>query len=169
MDGIVAAAWYANPEIQALTKMWKYQLVRETEKSFCRIVDIWVNRSAGHFPNGVWTIVPTALHPRKARERGFDQSVVLSEILSSALKYPVGNRILARKRYQRRPQAEINDVKERAARDFSDVFAVNRPIPRDIILVDDVYTTGTTMNAAAKILKEAGAERVWGFALLRGH
>ena len=170
LNGVIAAGWYAEKQLQRLLKLWKYNSVREAEPFVQSVLEQW-GRRPSLFPSGSWTLVPLALHPRRARARGFDQSVILTRIVSSILELPASFDLLTRTRANGKPQADIKRLDARLRRNFSGVFSVapNREIPSDIILVDDVYTTGTTARAAATALKAAGAKRVWVLTLLRGH
>ena len=105
-----------------------------------------------------WILVPVPLHPRRLREREFNQSAELANSLSSLSGLPVVN-ALRRLRYTstqaalRREDRLLNlksafDLRWRAARHTSG---------RPILLVDDVLTTGSTANACAAVLKQKGA------------
>ena len=93
-----------------------------------------------------WILVPVPLHPRRLREREFNQSAELANSLSSLSGLPVVNALRREDRLLNLKSAF--DLRWRAARHTS-----NRPI----LLVDDVLTTGSTANACAAILKQKGA------------
>lgn len=105
-------------------------------------------------------IVPIPLHPRKQREREFNQAEILADALGKAFKKPVWNRCLRRVR-DTPTQTHLNR-QERIA-NLRRAFAV-RPdtaLKRArVLLVDDVFTTGATLDACAKVLRKAGAADV---------
>ncbi len=122
------------------------------------------------FPQHPLTLLPVPLHPRKQRERGFNQSELIAEVLQGALALPLlGPKVLARIRYTT-PQAQTASREERI-RNMHGAFSVcdkNAVAGKTIILVDDVLTTGSTVNEAARVLKEVGAESVWAAVAARG-
>lgn len=105
-------------------------------------------------------VVPVPLHPRRRRERGFDQALPLGRVLSKHYQCELVRRALVRERYTGQ-QARLP-----ASRRWDNVrnaFAVTRPQRVEglrLLLVDDVMTTGMTADQCAKELKAAGAERV---------
>lgn len=104
-------------------------------------------------------IVPVPLHVEKLRSRGFNQSLLLAKALFPGQKEKIGN-YLVRNR-PTRPQTGLNGDERR--KNVVGAFAVPEPQRikgKKICLVDDVFTTGTTVNECAKTLKKAGAERV---------
>jgi len=106
-------------------------------------------------------IIPVPLHLSRLREREFNQSAILALVIGERLGIPVLTDILLRERHTR-PQVEL-DMKERK-KNVVGAFSVQNEeliIDKDIILVDDVYTTGSTVNECAKSLKKNGAGMVY--------
>ncbi len=112
-------------------------------------------------------IVPVPLHPRRLRERGYDQSLLLAENLEGRLGIPLARDVLIRHRHTP-SQARSKSVLERR-RNMEGAFHATpgRLEGKNLVLVDDVCTTGATLNACARALKEAGARSVWGVTLAR--
>jgi competence protein ComFC len=110
---------------------------------------------AGDLRADVLTWVP--LSRRRLRRRGFDQAEVLARPLASRLGSPV-DRLLIRTR-DTRAQARRTAADRRRA--LAGAFTAPDPVPGDVLLVDDVLTTGSTAAACAQALKEAGAGRVF--------
>lgn len=104
-------------------------------------------------------LVPIPLHKTRKRKRGFNQAQLLAEKLGKRLEIPVEKRILERTK-KTGPQKELNDVQRRA--NLKNAFQVRQNDVRlkRIVLVDDIYTTGSTIDAAAAVLLEHGAEKV---------
>lgn len=112
-------------------------------------------------------VSPVPLHFKKMKERGFDQSFVIAREVARDLGLPLANGFLRRVR-ETQPQAK--KTKGERAVNIRGAFEVDRPdwvAGKDILLVDDVFTTGATVNEAARILKRAGAARVHVFTLAR--
>ncbi|MBT6254494.1 ComF family protein [Candidatus Uhrbacteria bacterium] len=169
LDGVVSATWYANILSKKLVRLWKYRFVREAEPHISSILSQWLNATQ-QVPSKNWVIVPVPLHPMRARARGFDQSIVLARIIAMELGIDLELNLVKRARHFQKPQASLSD-KKRAERSFDGVFEVNTNIivPPNVILVDDVYTTGKTMSAVARELKRSGVEVVWGVTFARGN
>lgn len=105
-------------------------------------------------------LVPVPLHPRRRRERGFNQSELLAREIARRTGAPVAPDALVR-RADTPPQTGLSAAARRA--NVKGAFAVRqraRIAGRSIVLIDDVFTTGATAQACARALREAGASDV---------
>jgi ComF family protein len=105
-------------------------------------------------------VIPVPLHRARHRERGFNQSDVLAQGISEATGVTFGKGILKRKR-NTKDQTHLNA--QQRAENVKDAFVVKLPDSVDgkrVILVDDVMTTGATLNECAGMLRSAGARQV---------
>lgn len=112
-------------------------------------------------------IVPVPLHVKRLREREFNQSAIIGSVFGRILGIPIAANALVRHRHTR-PQVEL-DGKDRKE-NVSGAFSVDdRKIIecKEIILVDDVYTSGSTINECSRVLKENGADRVYVITIAR--
>ena len=118
-------------------------------------------------PLPVDVLVPVPLHRKRLRERGYNQSALLAGELGRRCGLPVAVNGLARLRYAA-PQARSAGVSERQ-RNVAGAF--NCPDRRfggqRVLLIDDVSTSGATLNTCAGALKTAGAAQGWGLTLAR--
>lgn len=105
-------------------------------------------------------LVPVPLHKSRMRKRGFNQAELTARKVGKALGIPVEKRLLLRTK-KTSPQKELNDVQRRA--NLKNAFQVSQNDVRlkRVVLVDDIYTTGSTIDAAAAVLLEHGVERVY--------
>jgi competence protein ComFC len=111
-------------------------------------------------------VVPVPLYRRRRRRRGFNQAQLAGQHVATALALPLAEPL--RRTAEREPQAALGA--ERRARNLEGVFAVARPqevAGRRLLVVDDVTTTGATLSVAARALRDAGADAVYGLALAR--
>jgi ComF family protein len=105
-------------------------------------------------------VIPVPLHPTRLREREFNQSLLLADQVAAHIHLPLSFTNLVRTA-QSEPQSTLSR-KERM-RNLRRAFAVRHPelvAQKRILLIDDVFTTGTTVNECAKVLRKAGAEAV---------
>ena len=112
--------------------------------------------------------VPIPLHPSRRRIRGFNQAEMIARVLSKRFDIPIRTDILKRVR-KTVPQVDMKNREDRL-NNMKDVFRVNKEAIQSvqqhiIILVDDVYTTGATIQSACEALKRAGVKRVWGLTI----
>jgi ComF family protein len=115
---------------------------------------------------GVDWIVPVPLHPSRLRERGFNQALLLARAF-----FPKDRRVapgLLTRIRPTEPQTSFNGAARRT--NLKNAFAVVTPhrlAGKNILLIDDVFTTGTTVNECARVLKKAGAAEVLVLTLAR--
>jgi ComF family protein len=105
-------------------------------------------------------IVPVPLHPERLRWRGFNQALLLAKQLARMHALGLDPFSLERVR-PTRPQVDLDEGERR--RNVAGAFCVTRPERvrrRRILLLDDVYTTGATVNECSRILRQAGARSV---------
>lgn len=110
-------------------------------------------------------LVPVPLHWKRYRERGYNQSALLARELGRHSSLPVEETCLVRHSHTL-PQARSASVGERHD-NVASAFACRdgRLRGRQVILIDDVSTSGATLNACARVLKSGGATAVWGLVL----
>jgi ComF family protein len=112
-------------------------------------------------------IIPVPLHPARLRAREFNQSLLLADQLSRHLAKPVSATNLIRTAATD-PQTTLS--RQERLRNLRNAFKIRRPqelVGKRILLVDDVYTTGTTLNECAKTLRNANTGPVYALTLAR--
>jgi len=116
--------------------------------------------------SNVWiTCVP--LHENRLKIRGYNQSAMLGKILSEKMNLPFNSKIIKRVR-DTIPQFKLS--KEERIKNIADAFQLNSRYKgkmrgKTILLVDDVFTSGSTMRECGKLLKKSGAKAVYGLVL----
>jgi len=112
-------------------------------------------------------IMPIPLHPKRVQERGFNQSLLLARHVARALQMELDFLTLRRVRYTP-PQASLARKERRQnVRGAFELIRPDRVKDRVVLLVDDVVTTGHTLDECARELRTAGAAKVFGFSLAR--
>lgn len=145
-----------------LTQLLKYNFCTQVEDAIAMML---YRRKISFPPNCVF--VPIPLHPRRLAWRGFNQSRILASLLSHHYSVPFED-VLIRKRYVR-PQVGLS----RTARtlNIANSFGIRAGTLLDtektFYLIDDVVTTGSTMRAAARAMKNTGAKKVYGLAIVK--
>jgi ComF family protein len=175
LDGLFAAASFrGNRMIESAIHIMKYEFVDGIGGPLGRFLADAASRSELPLPD---LIVPVPLHPWRARFRGFNQSSLiaasLSERLTPGIGIPVREDILIRSRFTL-PQARSHDAKERKE-NLQGAFRLSGKISNakktlsgaTVWLVDDVATTGATLEECAKILKKSGTKKVLGVVVAR--
>jgi len=112
-------------------------------------------------------IVPVPLHPRRLRERGYNQSSLLARKLGKLTNLPVVENCLIRIK-EAQPQVKAHNIEERRENVIDAFMCHNEKISgKQIILIDDVCTSGATLESCASALKSKGAITVLGLTLAR--
>ena len=162
IDGIMAPYRFEGPLRDAIHQM-KYNNLRAIADDLAELLKVYALEKG----TVADVIVPVPLHPRRLRERGYNQSALLARALGGKLGVPVDESGLIRDRYAL-PQARTRSIEERR-RNVLGVFGCRdtRFESKRVIVVDDVTTSGATMNACAAALKSKGAAEVRGMALAK--
>lgn len=154
-----------NNLLGKLIYSYKYNFLDDAMIFFDRSIKEFIEKNKSIFSE-VQIIIPVPLHRRRFAERGFNQAEKIGESVSRYLSLPLENRV-KRKRATRQ-QAKLG--RNERLQNLHDAFVLEKNIVagKNILLIDDVLTTGSTLNECAKILREAGAHDVSAFTLARG-
>lgn len=105
-------------------------------------------------------ILPVPLHPKRRRKRGYNQAELFARELGYALHIPVRTDIV-RRSVNTRPQKELNDIQRK--KNLKKAFTITGNIVqlKKVLLVDDIYTTGSTVDAVSELLHAAGVQQIY--------
>lgn len=172
LDGVWAITRYDDPIVNALLHYLKYNGVQSIREplgallgELCASIDNSLEKTILHTSS----IIPVPLHPRRMRERGFNQSALLAELVGTARQLPVIAEAITRKRYTT-PQASLS--RDERLHNVDNAFSIGsdfKKLNKNVILIDDVATTTATLAACATILKTHGIHTVWGLVIAHGN
>lgn len=157
-------------ELRDLIHLLKFQQVRPASAVLGRMLAETIANLEQAMPAGTLfsskiAVIPVPLHKRKQAQRGFNQAEMIArdalKQLSRPKRFDLCTGILHRRR---ETGSQIGLTRHQRRENMRGAFAVSDPtriLNRDILLVDDVYTTGTTASECARVLRRAGAARVW--------
>jgi ComF family protein len=162
IDGIRSPFKFDGVMRQAIHQL-KYQNLRAIAAPLANLLRDYL--ATNPVPGDV--LVPMPLHQKRLRERGYNQSHLLARALGKLTNLSVVDNCLLRQKYAH-PQARSSNVEERRS-NVIDAFNCRdqRLKGTQVILIDDVATSGATLDAAAAALKKAGAASVWGLVMAR--
>lgn len=169
LSGLYCAASYNNFIVKKLINQFKYEpYIKELAKPLTSLIIahlIYLNKLSNF---GDFLLIPVPLYKKKLKQRGFNQTEEIAKELSKNLKIPFFNNALIK---TKQTPAQVKLKKEEREENIKGTFLCQKPEMiknKKILLVDDVFTTGATMEEAALILKRAGAKEVWGIVVARG-
>ncbi len=173
LDALVVSTKYEN--VSRLVHCFKYNFIQNLGESLAKIICQALISHNLTLPD---YIIPIPLHSRRLRWRGFNQSEVLAQYISQNLtpgfSIAILSKLLIRKKYTP-AQMKIKNYQERQ-KNVRDIFGLNCNVEtqnfaslhnKTILLIDDVATTGATLFECAKILKSAGAKKVFAVVIAR--
>jgi len=171
LDGLSAGSIYRSPLISHTIHTFKYQYISHLAPILGEWLAERVRNTELPLPD---LILPVPLHTRRLRFRGFNQSFLiaraLGETLAPGLDTLVAENVLLRTRYTT-PQMKTKNKEERL-KNLTGAFSIKKEKysliqGKSFWLVDDVSTTGTTLEECALVLKKAGAKNVFGIVFAR--
>ena len=162
LDGIRSPFRFDGVMRQAIHQL-KYRNLRALAMPLAMLLNDYLTTNP--IPGEI--LVPVPLHRKRLRERGYNQSSLLAKELSKLTRLPVVNDSLVRQRFTP-PQTRTTTVDERRSNVVNSFTCLDHRLrDKQVLLIDDVSTSGATLDACAVALKAAGATSVWGLVLAR--
>lgn len=179
LDGVLIAALYDELLVSRAIKSLKYHFVAGLADDLSKLITLFIDKmlqpsrvSKFGLPAAILSfndnlIVPVPLSKKRLRWRGFNQAELLARQVAERYNLELDSRSLIRTKHKK-PQAKLSEI--RRLENVKECFSwqggdLNK---RNVILLDDVVTTGATLNECAKVLKAAGAGEVWGLVVAKG-
>jgi ComF family protein len=151
--------------LRDLIHLLKFQQVRPAAAVLGRMLAETVAVLEESLPVGIITVVPVPLHARKRAQRGFNQSELIARAALKHLHRPERFRLSVHSLLRvRETDSQIGLTRHQRRENLRGAFQVSEPAQiagRNVLLVDDVFTTGTTAAECARVLRRAGAERAY--------
>jgi ComF family protein len=161
IDGIRAASIFEDNPIRSVIHDLKYH----NHQAISTVLATMLADAYRRYALAVDVLIPVPLHPSRLKERGYNQSELLARRLGNLLHLPVSTTILHR---TKKTASQVTLGVDERRKNVADAFCSAQTIlHQKILLVDDVCTTGSTLDACAMALKAGGAASVWGLTVAR--
>ena len=173
VDQLLIVADYKNPLVEKTLKFLKYKFITDLRWPLSILIKrylkwLTLDKKFNIFKDNP-LLIPIPLHPRRLNWRGFNQSELLAKNLADTFQMEIALDIMERT-VNATPQADIKEKEERL-KNLNGIFRIKNGIritDREILLIDDICTTGATLNECAKVLKDNGASKVIALVIARG-
>jgi len=159
---LAAAGFYGDEILDRLIALLKYQKIKQAAVPLGEILSKYLIRNL-KLEIRNFLIVPVPLHWRKEKQRGFNQTRLIADCLSKNTGLPVVKNALERIK-NTASQVKLKD-KEKREFNVQNCFVAEKSellSGKNIVLLDDVFTTGATMKEAASVIKKSGAKKIIG-------
>ncbi|MFH1665383.1 MAG: ComF family protein [Candidatus Omnitrophota bacterium] len=163
---LILSCRYYTGVVRNTIKQFKYGRKQRMARAFEDIIRL-TSRSDNRFGALADLIIPVPIHWRKRHARGFNQAEVIAKTLSGTIAVPVSANNLIK---IKNTPPQITRTKPERMRNLTGSFAVRQPSSgknKTILLVDDVMTTGATLDTCAAELLSSGAKEIYAFTLAR--
>lgn len=167
LDGLISL-WPYKGVVRKSILALKYKFAREVAKELASCIQKELVKRCAFLPRtSLLTIIP--LHSRRKNWRGFNQMDEVGSILAVSMRWSYFPETLIRKKLHK-PQTELKRGERR--KNIRGVFGLgpsflSESLDRNVILFDDVWTTGSTLKEATIVLKRGGVKKIWGLTIAR--
>lgn len=171
LDRLLVTTSYEEPLVEKILKTLKYRFVKSLADDLGSLMAKYLKKiqvSSLKLDPETTMVVPVPLHRQRFNWRGFNQSEIMGQAISDNVGLKFYPSVLTRTT-ARPPQAEIADRTSRIE-NIKNIFkCVEKSVAnKTVLLIDDISTTGSTLDDCARALKERGAKEVIGFVFARG-
>lgn len=166
LKGLVTAAYYEDGPLKEAIHTFKYEGVADLKKELAKIL---IKSLVSHNFDNDMVVIPVPLHKKRKTQRGYNQSELLVKEILAHFDWQFCND-LKRTKYTKKTQVELSgkDRRKNILNCFDWIGETDQLISKKVILVDDIYTTGATLEECAKILRQkSGVKEVWGLVLAK--
>lgn len=162
MEGLTSLVAYEGVAKKLIAEL-KFKLVSDLVEEV--MGKILARVEGGRFSDRDWVVVPVPLHQGRLSWRGFNQAEEIGKAITGKWHLAYSELLIKIKDTGQ----QVGKKREERWRGVRDSFGLRtkNQLPKAILLVDDVWTSGATMRECAKMLKRAGVKQVWGWTLAR--
>jgi len=167
IDGGLSVFYYNN-SLKKIIKTIKYRLANDVWKELYQIIKPEKLKKINFYKqlDDDFFLQPVPLHEKKLKERGFNQAQIITNFFHQLLGFPMSDLLVRTK--DTKPQAQLSQGKKRYL-NIRGAFSIKKEVKnKQIILIDDVITTGSTIKEAANVLKRHGAKKVFALTIAKG-
>lgn len=156
LSGIISAGHFKDPILKEAIHKYKYEGVFALVPIFSKMIAGRIKKEGLHFD--IIMFVPTT--KKRGSKRGYNQSELLAKELAKHFKKPLIHSLSKIKD----TKTQVGLTKKEREKNLKSAFAYKGPSLKDksILLIDDVATTGSTLNECARVLRKKGARDIWG-------
>lgn len=173
VDQLLIVADYKERLIEKLLKFLKYRFISDLERPVAVLARrylkwLTLGKKFNVFESNP-LLVPVPLHPVRLNWRGFNQSELFAKNIADTFQMEMAGDVIERT-VNATPQADIKE-KEKRLKNLNGIFRImnkEKLVGREVLLIDDICTTGATLNECAKVLKTSGATKVIALVVARG-
>lgn len=176
LSGILIASEWNNLLLRQIIYEYKYRFIKELANPLSELmINFLQTNKLMNWQTDKLIIIPVPLHGRRLAWRGFNQAGLLAQKISTRFNIPLAKNILIRSRHTL-PQRAAKTQAARAA-NIENAFALTPKFNADqnnflknkiVVLIDDICTTGATLQDCARALKPLGPKEIWGLVVARG-
>lgn len=159
LTGVLVTSEFSGTLKETIHK-FKYEFLKDLKEPLGKILADFLKEK--NF-NKNFVLMPVPLYRSRFKWRGFNQAELLAKEVQKHLDYQISKSLKRIKKTK--PQIELS--KKERIKNIENAFKLKGALAKRVILVDDVYTTGVTLNECARVLREAGAKEVWGLVLAK--
>jgi len=165
LGGVLTATDYSDRLIQKIIHYFKFRLITELAEPLAKL--IIKHLKLIDFDLSDYIVIPVPLNKKRLLERGFNQSELIAKIFADHFNLPMMADVVSRSRNT--PHQVGLNKKQRQANIKNAFFVKNTELieNKNIILIDDVVTTGSTLEEIAKLLKQKGVKKIIGLAVAK--
>jgi len=165
LNNLLMASYYQNPLVKKAIHCFKYDFVKDLSKPLSLLMVKKLEKK--NIKNPI--LIPIPLHKKRLRWRGFNQAELLAQEIGNKLNIPVINDVLIRTKHTL-PQMKIKSSEQRKE-NIKQAFALSEEVNlsnKTLILIDDISTTGATLEQAAKVLKQLKPKKILKLVIAQG-
>lgn len=174
---LIIVSNYDYPLLKKAIHHYKYDFIKDLSKPLSQLIikKIADGNTIIKKPYNNFILIPVPLHIKRLKWRGFNQSELLAREISQKLDIPFNNEIITRLKHTS-PQMQIKGAQKRKD-NIANAFCVSHKLlnsltpiieNKTVILIDDICTTGVTLEECAKALKPLNPKNIWALVLARG-